>query len=114
MHQCLNYRDPEEENKKIGSEKTFEEIIDESFPKMGKQKTHSSPGSAKSHTEPKEKQPKKHINQIDKKLSSEGKKNIKSIKGKATNNIKMNPQKVSNFSTATLQVRREWVIYLKW
>ena len=74
---------------------------------MGKQKTHSSPGSAESHTEPKEKQPKKHINQTDKKLSSK-KKNVKSIKGKATTNIKMNPQKVSNFSTATLQARREW------
>ena len=62
---------PEEENEETGSEKTFEEIIDESFPKMGKQKTHPSPGSAESHTEPKEKQPNKHINQMDKKLSSE-------------------------------------------
>ena len=61
---------PEEENEETGSEKTFEEIIDESFPKMGKQKTHPSPGSAESHTEPKEKQPNKHINQMDKKLSS--------------------------------------------
>ena len=37
MHQHLNYRSPEEEEKKKGHEKIFEEIIDKSFPNMEKE-----------------------------------------------------------------------------
>ena len=37
MHQYLNYRVPEEEEKKTGTEKIFEEIIVENFPNMGKE-----------------------------------------------------------------------------
>ena len=37
MHQYLNYRVPEEEEKNKGTEKIFEEIIVENFPNMGKE-----------------------------------------------------------------------------
>ena len=37
MHQHSNYRVPEEEKKKKGAEKIFEEIIVENFPNMGKE-----------------------------------------------------------------------------
>ena len=37
MHQHSNYGGPEEEEKKKGSEKIFEEIIVENFPNMGKE-----------------------------------------------------------------------------
>ena len=36
MHQHSNYRGPEEEEKKKGYEKSFEEIIVENFPNMEK------------------------------------------------------------------------------
>ena len=36
-HQHLNYRGPEKEEKKIGYEKIFEEIIVENFPNMEKE-----------------------------------------------------------------------------
>ena len=35
MHQHSNYRDPREEEKKIGYKKIFEEIIVENLPNMG-------------------------------------------------------------------------------
>ena len=37
MHQHLNYRGPEEEEKKKGTQKISEEIIVENFPNMGKE-----------------------------------------------------------------------------
>ena len=37
MHQHSNYRVPEEEEKKKGTEKIFEVIIVENFPNMGKE-----------------------------------------------------------------------------
>ena len=37
MHQHSNYRGPEEEEKKKGTEKILEEIIVENFPNMGKE-----------------------------------------------------------------------------
>ena len=62
---CTNIRIigvPEEEEKKKGTEKIFEEIIVENFPKRNSQ---SSPGSAKSpiQDKSKEKHAKTHINQ---------------------------------------------------
>ena len=38
MTQHSNHRRPEEEDKKKDHEKVLEEIIDENFPKMGKEK----------------------------------------------------------------------------
>ena len=37
MHQHSNYRGPEEEEKKKGTEKIFQEITVENFPNMGKE-----------------------------------------------------------------------------
>ena len=57
---CTNIRIigvPEEEEKKKGTEKIFEENIAENFPNMGKEIVQSSPGSAES---PKEKHAKTH------------------------------------------------------
>ena len=44
---------PEEEEKKKGSEKIFEEIIVENFPNMGKEVVNPSPGSTESPIEDK-------------------------------------------------------------
>ena len=58
---------PEEEEKKKGTEKIFEEIIVENFPNMGKEigNSQSSPGSTESPIQDnsKEKHTKTHINQ---------------------------------------------------
>ena len=77
---------PEEEDKEKDHEKMLEEIIVENFPKMGKeiitqvQETQESPKKDK----PKAKHPKTHINQINKNQTQRT--NIKSSKGKTTNN----------------------------
>ena len=56
---------PEEEDKKKGTEKIFEEIIVENFPNMGKKISQSSPGSSDTpiQDKSKEKHAKTHINQ---------------------------------------------------
>ena len=62
---------PEEEEKKKGYEKIFEEIIVENFPNMdGKGNSQSSPRGSKSpiQDKPKEKHTKTHINQTNKRL----------------------------------------------
>ena len=77
---------PEEEDKKKDHEKILEEIRVENVPKMGKeiitqgQETQKVPKQDK----PKAKQPKTHINQINKDQTQRT--NIKSSKGKTTNN----------------------------
>ena len=67
-HQHLNYGGPEEEKKKKGYEKSFEEIIVENFPNMDKGNSQSSPRGTKSPTQdkPKEKHTKIHTNQTNK------------------------------------------------
>ena len=65
---CTNIRIigvPEEEEKKKGYEKIFEEIIVENFPNMEKERSQSSPRGTKSHIQdkPKEKHAKTHTNQ---------------------------------------------------
>ena len=80
---------PEEENKKKGHEKRLEEIIVKNFPKMGKEgNNHPSPRNPESlkQDKPKAKHSKTHINQINKDQTQRT--NIKSSKGKATNNTK--------------------------
>ena len=69
---------PEEEDRKKDHEKILEEIIVESFPKMGR-----NPEIPK-WDKPKVKHPKTHINQINKDQTQRI--NIKSSKRKATNN----------------------------
>ena len=77
---------PEEEDKKKDHEKILEEIIVENVPKMGKeiitqvQETQRAPN----HDKPKAKHPKTQINQINKDQTQRT--NIKSSKGKTTNN----------------------------
>ena len=77
---------PEEEDKKKGHEKLFEQIIAENFPKMGKeiatqvQETQRVP----KRINLRQNTPKTHINQINKYQTQKA--NIKSSKGKTTNN----------------------------
>ena len=85
MPQHLNHRSPRRKRQK-DHEKILEEIIVENFPKMGEeiitqgQETQKVPKQDK----PKAKQPKTHINQINKDQTQRT--NIKSSKGKTTNN----------------------------
>ena len=69
---------PEEDDKKKGHEKILAEIIIENFPKMGKEI------ATKSKDKPKVKHTKTHISQFNKYQTQRT--NIKSIKGKTTNN----------------------------
>ena len=77
---------PEEENKKKDHEKILEEVIVENFPKMKKEIITQSPRNPESpkQEKPKAKHPKTHINQINKDQTQRT--NIKSSKGKTTNN----------------------------
>ena len=76
---------PEEENKKKDHEKIFEEIIVENFPKMGKEIiTQVQETQSPKQDKPKAKHHKTHINQINKDYAQRT--NIKSSKGKTTNN----------------------------
>ena len=74
-----------EEDKKKDHEKILEEIILENFPKMGKD-NHPSPRNPESpkQDKPKAKHPKTHVNKINK--DQVQRTNIKSSKGKTTNN----------------------------
>ena len=83
---------PEEEDKKKGHEKILEEIIVENFPKMGKEiATRVQETQSPKQDKPKAKHPKTHISQINKGKTQRA--NIKSSKGKATNNTQVDPHK---------------------
>ena len=76
---------PEEEDKKKGHEKLFEEIIAENFPKMGKEiATQVKETQSPKQDKPKAKHPKTHINQMNEDHTQRT--NIKSSKGETTNN----------------------------
>ena len=76
---------PEEEGKKKDHEKILEETIVEKFPKMGKEiATQVQETQSRKQDKPKAKHPKTYINQI---IEDETQRaNIKSSKGKSTNN----------------------------
>ena len=90
MGQCQtpqhsNHRSPRKEDKKKGHEKLLEKIIVENFPKIGKEiATQVQETESPKQDKPKAKQPKTHINQINEDQIQRA--NIKSSKGKATNN----------------------------
>ena len=76
---------PEEEDKKKDHEKTLEEIRVEKSPKMGKEIiTQVQESQSPKQDKPKSKHLKTHINQINKDQTQRT--NIKSSKGKTTNN----------------------------
>ena len=82
----------EEEDKKKGHEKVLKEIIIENFPKMGKEiATQVQETQSPKQDKPKAKHPKTHINQINKDQTQIT--NIKSSKGKTTNNTQGNCHK---------------------
>ena len=88
----------EEEGKKKDHEKILEEIIVENSPRMGKEivtqvwETQRVPNTDK----PKAKHPKTHINQINKDQTQRT--NIKSSKGKTTNDIQGDSHKPNSWS----------------
>ena len=92
---CLNIQIigvPEEEDIKKGHEKRIEEIIVENFPKMRKEiATQFQETQSPKLGKPKVKHPKAHINQINEDQTQRA--NIKSSKGKATNNTQRDSHK---------------------
>ena len=76
--------------------KILEEIIAENFPKMGKENSHPAPRNQESpkQNKPKAKHPKTHINQINEDQTKRA--NIKSSKGKTTNNTQGDSHKDSS------------------
>ena len=87
---------PEEEEKKKGTEKIFEEIIVENFPSMGKEIVNQ---VQEAQRVPYKINPRRNMSRhILIKLSKikYKEKNLKSSKGKATNNIQGNPHKVNS------------------
>ena len=83
---------PEEEDKKKGPEKILEEIIVENFPKMGKEiVTQFQETQSPKQDKPKVRHPKTHFNQINEDQTQRT--NIKSSKGKTTNNTQGNSHK---------------------
>ena len=94
---CTNSRIigvPEEEEKKKGTEKTFEEIIVENFPNMGKEIVTQVQEAQRVpyRINPRKKTPRHILIKVTKIKLKE--KNIKSSKGKTKNNIQRNPHKV--------------------
>ena len=79
----MNYRGPEKEEKKIGYEKIFEEIIVENFPNMEKEivnQVHEAQSPIQD--KPKEKHVKTHTNQTNKDKTQRILKATSNIQGK--------------------------------
>ena len=113
MPQHSNHRSPRKRRQK-DHEKILEEIIVENFPKMGKeiitqvQETQRIPN----RINPRRNTPRHIFNQINKDQTQRT--NIKSSKGKTTNNSKGIPiRTTADLSIETLQARREWQDILK-
>ena len=89
---------PEEEEKKKGTEKIFEQIIVENFPNMGKEIVNQVQEAQRApyRINPRRNTPRHILIKLSKIKYKE--KNIKSIKGKTTNNIQGNPHKVNSCS----------------
>ena len=96
MHQHLNIGVPEVEEKKKDTEKIFKEIIVENFPNMGKEIVNQvqEAQGVPYKINPRRNMPKHILIKLSKIKYKE--KKIKSIKGKATNNIQGNPHKVNS------------------
>ena len=86
---------PEEKVKKKGHEKILKDIIVKNFPKMRKEiATQVQETQSPKQDKPKAKHPKTHINQINEDQTQRA--NIKSSKGKATNNTQGDSHKDSS------------------
>ena len=93
--------------KEKGPKKIFEEVRAENFPNMGKETlTQLQEAQRVPYKVSQRRNTGRHI--LIKLTTIKDKENIKSNKGKATNNIQRNPIPLSaNFSVETLQARRE-------
>ena len=88
---------PEEEDKKKGQERILEETIVENIPKMGKGiATQVQEMQSPKQNKPKAKHPKTHIIQINEDKTQRT--NIKSCKGKTTNNTQGDSHKDNSWS----------------
>ena len=100
---------PEEEEKKKGSEKIFEEIIVENFHNMGKEIANQVQDTQRVpyRINLRRNMPRHILIKLSKIKYKE--KNVKSSKGKTTNKIQGNPTRLTaDLSAETLQARREW------
>ena len=97
--QCTNIRIigiPEEDEKKKGTEKIFEEIIVENYPNMGREIVTQFQEAQRVpyRINPRRNMPRHILIKLPEIKYTE--KNIKSSKGKTTNNIQGNPHKVNS------------------
>ena len=99
---------PEGEEREKGPGKIFEEIIAEKFPNMGKETlTQVQEVQRVPYRTNPRRNTLRHV--LIKSTKIRNRENIKSNKGKATNNIQGNPIQLSaDFSAETLQARSEW------
>ena len=112
MPQHSNRRSPRRRRQK-DHEKILEEIIVENFPKMGKEiATQVRETQSPKQDKPKAKHLKTNIDQINEDQTQRT--NIKSSKGKTTNNTQGIPTRITaGLSIESLQARREWQDILK-
>ena len=90
----MNYRGPEEEEKKKGYEKIFEEITVKNFPNMEKEIVNQ---VQEAQRIPYRINPRRNTSRhILIKLTKTKRKNIKSSKGEATSNIQRKPHMLNN------------------
>ena len=109
MHQHSNYRGPEEEEKKKGYEKIFEEIIVEIFPNMEKEIVNQVQEAQRVpyRIDPRRNTPRHILIKLTKTKHKERILKVAREKQQATykgNSISLTP----DLSAETLQIRREW------
>ena len=102
----MNYTGPEEEEKKKGYEKIFEEIIVENFPNMEKEIVNQVQEVQRVpyRINPRRNMPRHMLIKLTK---TKHKENIKNIKGKATSNIQGKPHMFNSYSFSR-DSRKEW------
>ena len=109
MHQHSNYRVPEEEEKKKGTEKIFEDIIVENFPNMGKEIVNQVQEAQRDthRINPRRNTP-RHISIKLSKITYK-EKILKAAREKQQITYKGIPiRSTADLSAETLQARREW------
>ena len=114
MHQHSNYRVPEEEEKKKGSEKIFEEIIFENFPNMGNEIVNQVQEAQRVpyRINPRRNTPRHILIKVSKIKYKE--KILKAAREKQQVTHKGIPIRLTaDLSAETLQARREWQDILK-
>ena len=114
MHQHSNYMVPEEEEKKKGAEKIFEEIVVENFPNMGKERVNQVQEAQRVpyRINPRRNMPRHILIKLSKIKHKET--ILKAAREKQQITYKGIPIRLTaDLSAETLQARREWQDILK-